>query len=244
MVRVAAENRAFTGGGEHNCIKDGYQGARTMGKGVVAFALLLGTGAVLVLNTSYHQRESETKAANAAADAEAAKAAEIKRCSDNRQLLVDEAKKLAKAGKAWDAHMTLHLCVASLAGDAEFAQLSLSYEIADNVRSLKDPKQTTTGKLASARRIRELDPEAFKSYAATLDRLELQEAREIAAEKRKRGVTVGMTKDDVLASSWGRPESINKSVYSHGTHEQWIYGNGHYLYFEGNQLTSIQTSRR
>jgi hypothetical protein len=52
-----------------------------------------------------------------------------------------------------------------------------------------------------------------------------------------------MTQERVLQSSWGRPEHINRSDYSFGTKEQWVYGNGHYLYFENGVLTSIQTRR-
>lgn len=40
--------------------------------------------------------------------------------------------------------------------------------------------------------------------------------------------------------AWGEPSSINKTTGSWGTHEQWVYGSGNYLYFEGNKLTAIQ----
>ena len=53
-----------------------------------------------------------------------------------------------------------------------------------------------------------------------------------------------MSKQDVLDSSWGKPTKINKSVYSWGTHEQWVYPNDNYLYFENGKLTSIQTNEQ
>ena len=71
------------------------------------------------------------------------------------------------------------------------------------------------------------------------------EAARIAADKARRkreGVTVGMTQQDVLASSWGRPQHVNKTTYSTHTREQWVY-NGEYLYFEDGILTAIQTRR-
>lgn len=51
-----------------------------------------------------------------------------------------------------------------------------------------------------------------------------------------------MSKQDVLDSSWGEPTKINKSTYSWGTTEQWVYPNYNYLYFENGKLTSIQTN--
>jgi len=63
-----------------------------------------------------------------------------------------------------------------------------------------------------------------------------------ADRRKKQGVSIGMSQVDVLKSSWGRPIKINKSVYSFGTHEQWVYEGG-YLYFEDGVLKSIQTSR-
>ena len=58
--------------------------------------------------------------------------------------------------------------------------------------------------------------------------------------KAKGGVRIGMTKAQALASNWGRPNSINKTTTASGTHEQWVYGGGNYLYFENGELTSIQ----
>lgn len=52
-------------------------------------------------------------------------------------------------------------------------------------------------------------------------------------------VQIGMTKDMAI-ESWGRPEDINRTINQFGTHEQWIYGNGNYLYFDDNRLTTIQ----
>jgi hypothetical protein len=54
------------------------------------------------------------------------------------------------------------------------------------------------------------------------------------------GVIIGMTKDAVLKSSWGKPQKINTTTNSYGTREQWVYGNRNYLYFENDILVSIQ----
>jgi len=59
-------------------------------------------------------------------------------------------------------------------------------------------------------------------------------------QKKSEGVSIGMTKQDVLDSVWGRPRSINKTHTVYGIHEQWCYDGNNYLYFENGILTSIQ----
>lgn len=60
------------------------------------------------------------------------------------------------------------------------------------------------------------------------------------ARKKSQGVRIGMSKQDVLDSSWGEPDHINTTTTRYGVHEQWVYGGGNYLYFENGILTSIQ----
>lgn len=55
---------------------------------------------------------------------------------------------------------------------------------------------------------------------------------------KKQKIRLGMTKDQVLLS-WGKPESVNRTVTLYGTKEQWIYRKT-YLYFEDNKLTAYQ----
>lgn len=55
-------------------------------------------------------------------------------------------------------------------------------------------------------------------------------------------IQIGMATDQVRAA-WGRPKSINSTVYSFGTHEQWVYGVGQYVYFENGVMTSLQQSK-
>lgn len=57
---------------------------------------------------------------------------------------------------------------------------------------------------------------------------------------KKKLIQIGMPACAVSAS-FGYPERINRSVYSFGVHEQWVYnGGGMYVYFEDNILTSWQ----
>jgi hypothetical protein len=83
----------------------------------------------------------------------------------------------------------------------------------------------------------------------TKRRLAAEAADRVAAEKanrarRKReGVRIGMSQQEVLMSSWGRPENINRTTTASRTHEQWVYPGNQYLYFDDGRLTAIQNTR-
>jgi hypothetical protein len=86
-----------------------------------------------------------------------------------------------------------------------------------------------------------VDPAFVKQRDAIEKRISDAIAAKAKAAAKKEGVTIGMTKEQVLGSSWGKPSRINTSTYSFGTKEQWVYDryqNG-YLYFENGILTSI-----
>ncbi|MBG9776212.1 hypothetical protein [Brevibacillus laterosporus] len=51
---------------------------------------------------------------------------------------------------------------------------------------------------------------------------------------------VGMTKEEVLNSAWGKPNSINKTTTASGEHEQWVYSIKKYVYFDNGYVTAIQ----
>jgi hypothetical protein len=85
------------------------------------------------------------------------------------------------------------------------------------------------------------DPSFVKQRDAIEKRLSDTIAAKAKAQAKKEGVTLGMTKEQVLASAWGKPSHINTSTYTFGTKEQWVYDrfqNG-YLYFDNGILTSI-----
>lgn len=51
--------------------------------------------------------------------------------------------------------------------------------------------------------------------------------------------SIGMTAEQVVKSSWGKPIDINKTTTANGYSEQWVY-NGKYIYFENGIVTTIQ----
>lgn len=55
----------------------------------------------------------------------------------------------------------------------------------------------------------------------------------------KKDYWIGMTRD-MARESLGRPREINSTDGSWGSHEQWVYRNGLYLYFENGILTAFQ----
>jgi hypothetical protein len=52
-------------------------------------------------------------------------------------------------------------------------------------------------------------------------------------------VWIGLT-EEMTVIAWGRPKKVNSTSGSWGTHDQWVYESGSYLYFEIGKLTSIQ----
>jgi hypothetical protein len=78
------------------------------------------------------------------------------------------------------------------------------------------------------------------AHAKAIDAAVAAKEKAEKARKKKEGVRIGMREQDVLDSSWGRPEKINRSTNAYGTREQWVYGGGNYLYFKDGVLTSIQ----
>lgn len=71
----------------------------------------------------------------------------------------------------------------------------------------------------------------------------IQEQSRIREEEKAKKIDprIGMTTNQILHNSkWGKPYSINTTIDASGKYEQWIYGNGKYLYFKNGKLTSIQ----
>lgn len=52
-------------------------------------------------------------------------------------------------------------------------------------------------------------------------------------------IKIGFTKE-MVRESWGEPYDINRTITRNVTIEQWVYGLGTYVYFEGNIVTGIQ----
>ena len=78
-----------------------------------------------------------------------------------------------------------------------------------------------------------------QKYQERLSELTKKYGRSAAKDIMDGYVRTGWGKEKCI-ESWGKPKSINKSTGAWGVHEQWVYGDGNYLYFENGILTSIQ----
>jgi len=122
--------------------------------------------------------------------------------------------------------------IADVVKQANAFMKAKKYEMA--YRVLHDCKQHMT------------DPKALALYErATVESTKISQAiieqseRAERAARKRRGVSIGMSEMEVLESSWGKPNKINRTTRASGTSEQWVYDGG-YLYFENNILTAIQ----
>jgi hypothetical protein len=94
------------------------------------------------------------------------------------------------------------------------------------------------------------EPSGARGYITDIDAIYLMDhkAKQVADTaaadcKRRGGVSIGMTADQVRATCWGKPQSVNRTITARGNHEQWVYGSS-YVYLEQGVVTSIQTSSR
>jgi len=228
-------------------------GAKQRRTGPVAWivaALFAVWGVNSVIN-GYQDRRREQAAADSAQAARLLKQqAEAKTktdCLARRAQLLDEFQALLRQRKLGAAFSTLNDC-AQATGDAQLRDLADKARAADLRDTAEDNKHPATARLVALDMLlrdypKEADTTTTRLHAKLVKLQETEnaaEARRVAAQKRREGVTIGMTKDDVLASSWGRPEKVNKSTYSWGTSEQWVYRSGNYLYFRNGVLESIQ----
>ena len=208
-----------------------------------------GVGYYSTQPSAVERREQNAAALKRLADAQATKnaASELERVRSDCQKSIDAKKKdylsLLAARKFWDASLVLRQCATTLA-DASLLKLVADAEIQSHLQSVNDTKAPPRDRAQSIELLTRNYPEIGKPFAQLQTQLlakadQTARAQE-AGRRRKKGVSIGMTQEEVLASSWGKPESVNRTTYSFGVHEQWVYGGQNYLYFENGQLMSIQ----
>jgi hypothetical protein len=62
-----------------------------------------------------------------------------------------------------------------------------------------------------------------------------------AAECKRRGDPhVGMKAAQLDATCWGKPDHINRKESSRGIHEQYVYGDGRFVYLHNGVVTEVQ----
>lgn len=78
--------------------------------------------------------------------------------------------------------------------------------------------------------------ESIKKYNENKEKEELEKEK----ESLKPNPSIGMTKEEIIESSWGKPNDINKTTTRYAVREQWVYSNSRYIYFEDGLVTTIQ----
>lgn len=175
----------------------------------------------------------------------AAAAARKKACEENGPAQLAEYDALNAKREHWAAAGVIRSC-AEILKTPNLLALVKDAEIKSHMADINNPKTPVRSRANSMMLLARDHPDVGAKYAQQaidlIAKADREDAAAAAAKKRKEGVSVGMSKEDVLGSSWGKPDKINSSHYAHGTHEQWVYrsrGQG-YLYFENGVLTSIQ----
>jgi hypothetical protein len=174
----------------------------------------------------------------------AAPPSEAQTCINGKVAALTEARDLLAAGEPWKAHLRVNFC-AGLLDDPEYRAVAHATETATRKKDLADETLPTRARLQALDQLGALDPQYAAAQAPLRSRLEALEAAETrkakaadAARRRKEGVTIGMSQEDVLASSWGRPQRVNRTTTEYATSEQWVYPGG-YLYFRNGRLEAV-----
>lgn len=122
---------------------------------------------------------------------------------------------------------------------------SLRKQIEDELKQQKEQKEAKEAEEEQQKENEKKAKEAEEKEKKEAKEAEEKKQKEIKeaeekARKKSQGVNLGMSKQDVLDSSWGTPNKVNTTTTKYGVHEQWCYSGNNYLYFENGKLTSIQ----
>jgi hypothetical protein len=183
---------------------------------ILVSSLIIWRAAVLEHESNAAHTEQAAKGAAAAAQiaaaASAAEAARLFQCANGFAGIAAKAAEEIKQGNAGAAVEALSRC------------------------------QDAPGAMSVDRLLAGAKTELAKQEKQRLSAAEKEKERFLASERRQKkseGVSLGMSRDDVMASSWGRPNEVHRTTTATGTHEQWVYGGG-YLYFDNGVLTAVQ----
>lgn len=181
-------------------------------------------------------------------------AAIAKEWADQHEQITSRIADAVKAGQFEEAkkHLNRYQNVAAGALDAlaretelQLAAAAKRKEIQATLAALKAaPKDNLAVRRSLISHMYDLEPSAkWRDELAAVNSAINAQAKRAAdadrAARRKLGVHIGMSQQDVLWSQWGKPKKINTTTTKYGTREQWVYDGG-YLYFEDGKLVTIQ----
>ncbi|MDP3636478.1 MAG: hypothetical protein U0989_08245 [Azonexus sp.] len=205
-------------------------------------------------------QENETQKKQEIADIQAEKEKRMRQAISECRGTLENAKpkhEMIVKAEPWEAAKLIRECAMLLNDPAALEMLKMA-EIRAYDKQIRDKTINAETRIKSLELLVKDYPDQLTKYTNTqiklekeiasenrLQKLEYEKQLKIlkhreAAERRSRGVNIGMSPEEVKASSWGRPKSINTTTGVYGTHEQWVYGGQNYLYFENGRLTTIQ----
>lgn len=166
-------------------------------------------------------------------------------CTKDAEMLATYQQHIDKK-EHWKAARTIAACAAKT-GDPALVEKVRSGEAISREEDANNTKLSATDRLRAIEALKELDQAKADKLQPLVAKLQAAEKKEEAAaqramlaERKKQGVSVGMTAEEVLQSSWGKPSTINRTTTSFGVREQWVYGGNNYLYFKNGKLETIQ----
>ena len=164
-------------------------------------------------------------------------------CQESRKEKQKNYQKFMAERRFWDAAVSIRSCANAL-DDSSLKKLVAEAEIRSHKSDIDNPKLSLRNKAKAIELLMRDYPDEGKKYEALRNKFLMQaDAQDRSAEAKRRkseGVRIGMTKEEVVASSWGRPDYINRTIHRDSEREQWVYGHRNYLYFENGRLSTIQ----
>lgn len=123
-------------------------------------------------------------------------------------------------------------------------------EIKDYVQIINDPKSSKEKKqralidLSSdypdeAKPFATVAAKAMRDFKSTSEAQAISVGNKLAAEAKKQGVRIGMSRESVIMTNWGRPERISHTTTAAGETEMWFYRGMNSLYFVNGSLAAI-----
>lgn len=162
-----------------------------------------------------------------------------KACAGDR---LQKYQELMQEKSYWLAGLQLTPC-STLANNPEYKQMEMAAELAHYQNEIAVSGSDKTRKMAAVNSMVLRGHPVKDSLVVELrqyEKAEMARAKAADAKLRKsQGVSIGMTYEEVLASSWGRPTRVNKTTRATSETQQWVYDGG-YLYFENGLLRTIQ----
>lgn len=217
--------------------KESYEIGRALGKaGPKLWLSILVVAFLLVLYVM--PSDGKKPAAPAPTPAVAAQVSEAELCQTTRQDVLAEHSRLTLLGDHWGAATSLAKCAAH---SGDLAALRHASMVSDRIKTINDKTESPLNRMQAINSLETLDAEKGAAFAGVYRELHLKQERETKARRRSQGVHIGMSQEDVLASNWGKPQSVNRTVTNSGVREQWVYGLRNYLYFRDGVLETVQT---